>query len=342
LDKDCCFFLAKVAQASSARDAFRSWHDFCMKHEVQLDAERNIRAKDFDEKMKVLDLMLDFPDNPLLETLRKQLPIDMIEKLVEQNNKEKKEKNTAEKPGFFDLYNQLCQLQRPQSSLLPPEERCVLYTTHPTADALAPFKLEFHSYNPLVATVHDVISDRKIDELVSVASSRLETPKTISASDAAIHSRSGSRTGKVAFMQPREYKQVRAMAGKLTGLNLDLAEPLQLVAYGIGGQYEPHRDYFGSAAIRTPESGDRVATLLFYLNNVTEGGATVFPALGLAIHPQRGSALFWYNLFKNGEGDESTMHAGCPVLIGSKWIANQWFRERGQEFSRPCDLERDL
>ena len=36
------------------------------------------------------------------------------------------------------------------------------------------------------------------------------------------------------------------------------------------------------------------------------------------------------------------MHAGCPVLIGSKWIANQWFRERGQEHARKCDLEYDL
>ena len=47
-------------------------------------------------------------------------------------------------------------------------------------------------------------------------------------------------------------------------------------------------------------------------------------------------------LFRNGTGDEATMHAGCPVLIGSKWIANQWFRERGQEHARKCDLEHDL
>ena len=46
-------------------------------------------------------------------------------------------------------------------------------------------------------------------------------------------------------------------------------------------------------------------------------------------------------LFRNGSVDDATMHAGCPVLIGSKWIANQWFHERGQENVRKCDLEHD-
>lgn len=36
------------------------------------------------------------------------------------------------------------------------------------------------------------------------------------------------------------------------------------------------------------------------------------------ISPQ-GTAVFWYNLFKSGEGDYRTRHAACPVLVGSKW-----------------------
>lgn len=33
----------------------------------------------------------------------------------------------------------------------------------------------------------------------------------------------------------------------------------------------------------------------------------------------QGSAVFWYNLHKNGEVDLNTRHAGCPVLVGNKW-----------------------
>ena len=33
----------------------------------------------------------------------------------------------------------------------------------------------------------------------------------------------------------------------------------------------------------------------------------------------QGSAAFWYNLKANGDGDDSTRHAACPVLVGNKW-----------------------
>lgn len=52
------------------------------------------------------------------------------------------------------------------------------------------------------------------------------------------------------------------------------------------------------------------------------------------------SALFWYNLLRSGDGDMRTRHAACPVLIGSKWVANKWIHERGQEFRRACARER--
>ena len=49
------------------------------------------------------------------------------------------------------------------------------------------------------------------------------------------------------------------------------------------------------------------------------GGATVFTDAKLRIKPIKGSAVFWYNLFPNGQGNPRTRHAGCPVLSGSKW-----------------------
>ena len=51
--------------------------------------------------------------------------------------------------------------------------------------------------SPLVATIHDVLSDRRIDEVLSTAADRLEEPKTISSSDARIKNSPASRTGKV-------------------------------------------------------------------------------------------------------------------------------------------------
>ncbi|XP_027462558.1 prolyl 4-hydroxylase subunit alpha-2 isoform X4 [Zalophus californianus] len=116
----------------------------------------------------------------------------------------------------------------------------------------------------------------------------------------------------------------------------EIAKP-KVANYGMGGQYEPHFDFSRrpfDSGLKT--EGNRLATFLNYMSDVEAGGATVFPDLGAAIWPKKGTAVFWYNLLRSGEGDYRTRHAACPVLVGCKWVSNKWFHERGQEFLRPC------
>lgn len=96
----------------------------------------------------------------------------------------------------------------------------------------------------------------------------------------------------------------------------------------------------------------RYITILLFLNNVTEGGETAFPVAdhedlfagknfssnlsrscekaSLVVKPVKGSALFWYNneldeeSGKMGEVDMLSLHGGCDVIKGEKWIANLW------------------
>ena len=89
----------------------------------------------------------------------------------------------------------------------------------------------------------------------------------------------------------------------------------------------------------TDPDGNRIATLLLYLSEVEFGGHTVFPYLGLSMAPVKGDAVFWYNLHRNGTGFFATRHASCPVLSGSKWVANKWIRMAGNEFRRPCSVQ---
>ncbi|WAR19818.1 P4HA1-like protein [Mya arenaria] len=97
-------------------------------------------------------------------------------------------------------------------------------------------------------------------------------------------------------------------------------------------QYQSSEDSF--------TSDQRIATFMVYLSDVQAGGATVFPNAGISLFPNKGSAVFWYNLFNNGTEHPDTLHAACPVLLGSKWVGNLWIRRHGQEFTKPCDLDR--
>jgi prolyl 4-hydroxylase len=103
-----------------------------------------------------------------------------------------------------------------------------------------------------------------------------------------------------------------------------LAEHLQLVHYAVGDKYDSHYDW-------SPKNVTRLCTLLLYLNDPVEGGATSFPraerseAEGpLVLHPGKGGAVLFYNLLPDGNADETSLHAALPVIAGEKWIANLW------------------
>uniref|UniRef100_A0AAR5PBD1 Fe2OG dioxygenase domain-containing protein n=1 Tax=Dendroctonus ponderosae TaxID=77166 RepID=A0AAR5PBD1_DENPD len=154
------------------------------------------------------------------------------------------------------------------------------------------------------------------------------------------------RISKSAWLKNEEHKHIADVARRvedMTGLSMETAEELQVVNYGIGGHYEPHFDFARKEetnAFQNLGTGNRIATVLFYMSDVVQGGATVFPMARTALWPKKGTAAFWFNLFPSGDGDKRTRHAACPVLAGSKWVSNKWIHEREQEFRRPCTTER--
>ncbi|XP_066971754.1 prolyl 4-hydroxylase subunit alpha-1-like [Macrobrachium rosenbergii] len=99
-------------------------------------------------------------------------------------------------------------------------------------------------------------------------------------------------------------------------------------------QWENHREKF-----RDFESGDRLATWIFYLSDVEAGGRTAFPKAGVSVTPVKGSAAFWFNLLRNGKLNPRSEHGGCPVLLGHKWVANKWIRENFNFMREPCTLD---
>ncbi|XP_033225929.1 prolyl 4-hydroxylase subunit alpha-1-like [Belonocnema kinseyi] len=207
---------------------------------------------------------------------------------------------------------------------------------------IAPFKEEEVYVDPKIVVYHDVIYEEEIENIKSLSEPMLKSAQIFNKITGKLE-HSKARVTKIAFIKDEKNKHVKLLSRRvehITGLTVDTAEQLQIGYYEIGGFYQPHFD-FATKDIVSPFSarvGNRLATILFYMNDVTKGGGTIFPTLNFTVWPKKGSALFWYNLKRNGEGDLSTFHAACPVLSGTKWIATKWLHEVGQEFRRPCTL----
>lgn len=84
-----------------------------------------------------------------------------------------------------------------------------------------------------------------------------------------------------------------------------------------------------------------MVTAMGYLSDVDYGGKTVFPSTGVTSQPKKGNLIVWWNTKSDGNQDSLTLHGGCPVLIGSKWITNKWIGSNDQFRTYPCSLQKD-
>ncbi|KAM8706312.1 hypothetical protein ACLKA7_010569 [Drosophila subpalustris] len=210
---------------------------------------------------------------------------------------------------------------------------------------LAPFKMEQLSLDPYVVVFHDVVYSSEIARLERATEPLLEQA-TVKSSKTHKHVVSYARTVHGAWLPHPKLSQqdnklvarIRQRIKDMTGLRLDSAQYdlLQLLNYGYGGHYASHYD-FSNVTSAKYFFDDRIATALIYLNDVSSGGATIFPKLNLVVKPERGKVLHWYNMrMFSYDYDLLSMHAACPVIIGNKLAMTQWIYELDQMFIKPC------
>jgi prolyl 4-hydroxylase len=125
-------------------------------------------------------------------------------------------------------------------------------------------------------------------------------------------------------------RRIEARIERLFHWPAENGEGVQVLQYRPGAEYKPHYDYFdpaapGTATILT-RGGQRVGTVVMYLNEPEKGGGTTFPDAGLEVYPKRGNALFFS--YDKPHPSTKTLHGGAPVVAGEKWIATKWLRER--------------
>ncbi|KXZ55466.1 hypothetical protein GPECTOR_2g1015 [Gonium pectorale] len=96
----------------------------------------------------------------------------------------------------------------------------------------------------------------------------------------------------------------------------------QVARYQPGQHFLTHEDAFPPAVVAN-KGYQRRATLLVYLNDCPEGGATKFDVLDIAVQPRKGSALLFFPAFVNGVNDRRTLHTAQDA-VSEKWVTQLW------------------
>lgn len=107
----------------------------------------------------------------------------------------------------------------------------------------------------------------------------------------------------------------------LLGVAPSRMEALQATRYANGGFYAPHNDYFPIGHRRWGGPSQRVASVVVYLSEPSEGGHTVIEPLGMRFAPIAGAGLYF--AYPDDASKEMTLHASARCA-GEKWIATQW------------------
>lgn len=206
-------------------------------------------------------------------------------------------------------------------------------TRHPEAPQVVvdgqPVRVTLSVDTPPLRVLDGILTPEECEALIELARPRLQRALTVDQDGK--HQVDQHRTSEGMFFALGELplvQRIEARIAKLFGLPAEHGEGLQVLHYLPGQQYEPHQDWFdpqqpGYTAI-TAKGGQRIASVVMYLNTPEAGGGTAFPEIGLTVTALRGSAVY----FAYETGDQASLHAGLPVSKGEKWIATKWLRER--------------
>jgi len=185
--------------------------------------------------------------------------------------------------------------------------------------------------NPRVIVFSGLLSHDECDEIIALAHARLARSETVQ-TDTGSSEVNAARTSQGMFFERGEHPVCARLEARIAALlhwPVENGEGLQVLRYGPGAEYKPHYDFFDPDQAGTPtilkRGGQRVASLVCYLNTPALGGATIFPDVQLDVAPLKGNAVFFS--YDRPHPITRTLHGGAPVIEGEKWVATKWVRE---------------
>lgn len=193
----------------------------------------------------------------------------------------------------------------------------------------APTEISWKHKNPRVGIIENFIQPAFCTWLIQRAQPKLQPAQLKNAGGQAVSHRTNSGAGFSLLDSDLILQMINARVADAIGVPLQNQEPTNVLNYQKGEEYKPHFDFITASESNARElaaTGQRVATVLIYLNDGYDGGETVFPTLNWKFKGKPGDALVFWNVSETGEPDRKTLHAGAPVTRGEKWLYSKWVR----------------
>ncbi|XP_074349036.1 putative prolyl 4-hydroxylase 12 isoform X2 [Apium graveolens] len=129
-----------------------------------------------------------------------------------------------------------------------------------------------------------------------------------------------------------------------TFLPRENSHPMNIMHFGAEDNKQTY-DFFDNQSKLLPTE-QIMATVIFYLSNVSQGGQILFPqsddSLSVnshvrnliwsdctkssnAMRPTKGNAILFFNLHLSASPDRTSSHSRCPVVEGEMWCAAKFF-----------------
>lgn len=204
------------------------------------------------------------------------------------------------------------------------------------------------SFYPRMYLFPKFVPDELCDQLVAEASTRLAPSALALRKGDTEEGTRNIRTSQGTFMARHDSEVLAYIEDKIetvTGLPASHGEAFNILRYKTGQHYDSHYDYFEESGYGALDS-NRLATVLVYLTTVDLGGETIFPFegtdgmarqhgidytscdMGFKYKPRKGDALLFYSMHPNNTLDRHSLHGGCPVIKGTKFVATKWIRNK--------------
>lgn len=197
--------------------------------------------------------------------------------------------------------------------------------------------MQQHHTAPRVFTVENFLPKPVCAWLIKQAKKNLQRATVQLAAQKGAAAVDAARSNSVAGSHPLQPDLVMQLVNQriagVIGVPVEHQESTNVLHYARNEQYIPHFDFFTEAeeagfAHELRTIGQRVCTVLVYLNDGYEGGETDFPKLGWRYKGKTGDALIFWNLAADGRREMDSLHAGLPVTKGEKWLLSKWVRQR--------------